>query len=277
MLNKCVNFLGLEPLSATNVPAPRGRVTSDITDMDLEHKALLFAEIAILSYFPLADAKKWANAMGFPEVTRISIKNDLAATILCNETDIVIGFRGSQNYENIEAVFSIDLMKDGALDGEVHRGFIQSFNKIWAKIETLLDSNKHVWATGHSLGGAHAAIAAVRAARRAGPNLDGVFTFGQPRIGDRTYVSNLGTDYYRWVNQYDPVPHLPTKWLKYAHSGREFYIKGGKIHERNFIFRFLAFLGRTVNFIPNSLGDHNVTEYRDAIARSNQESANGQR
>lgn len=277
MLNKCVNFMGLQSLNANNVTAPMSRVTSDIADMTLEHKALLFAEISILAYFNLTDAKKWADKLGFTEVNRISIKDDLCATILCNENDRVIAFRGSQTYTNIEEIFSIDLMNDGVLKGQAHRGFLTSFNKIWAKIEPLLDTQKKVWVTGHSLGGAHAAIAAVRAARRVGPNMDGIFTFGQPRIGNAAYVSNLGTEYFRWVNHHDPVPLLPSKWLKYRHAGRECYIKGGRYHERNFIFRFLAFLGSALNFVPQVLGDHDVTQYRDELMRSNQESANGQR
>lgn len=275
MLNKCVNFLGLQPLTANNVTAPMARVMTDISDMNLDHQSLLFVELSILAYFSLEDAQKWASIIGFSKVDRVEIKNDLAVTILCNESDIVVAFRGSQNFDNIEDIFSVDLMNDGVLAGQVHRGFIQSFDKVWPQVEALLDSQKKVWATGHSLGGAHAAIAAVRAARRAGPNMDGVFTYGQPRIGDHSYVSELGTDFYRMVNHHDPVPHLPTKWLKYAHGGRELYIKGGKVHTRNFIFRFLAFLGNAINFIPTSVDDHNVITYRSEIMRSNQESTNG--
>ncbi len=216
--------------------------------------------------------------MGFTQMVQVSFRDDLAVTIMSTAHDIVLAFRGMQNVNNLEYALKIEPEADGSMCGKAHCGFLTSFNRVWPLIAPILDSTKKVWATGHSLGGALAAIAAVRAARREGPNLDGLFTFGQPRIGNREYVSGLGTDSYRWVNHHDPVPSLPAKWMGYAHFGKEFFIKhDGKVTERNPIIRFLAFLGSIINYAPHAMSDHDVNTYRKAIVRANNESANGQR
>ena len=273
-----MNFLGMMPLNASTAPAPTARVATPIADQAFEDKAHLFSELSICAYFNLEDAKKWAQVIGFTQIVQVSFRDDLTVTIFSTPSDIVLAFRGVQNLSNLEYVLKCDREADGVLTGKAHKGFLVSFNRVWPLIAPILDSTKKVWATGHSLGGAMAAIAAVRAARREGPNLDGVFTFGQPRIGNGAYVSALGTDSYRWVNCHDPVPSLPTKWMGYAHFGKEFFIKhDGNVIERNPIFRLLTFLGSIINYAPHALDDHDVLQYRSAILRANIESANGQR
>ncbi|KAK9821773.1 hypothetical protein WJX81_007661 [Elliptochloris bilobata] len=78
-----------------------------------------------------------------------------------------------------------------------------------------------VWVTGHSLGGGMAHLFAVALALRSphglGKRLATLYTFAQPRIGDRKFVheSNrlLHKKHYRLANAIDIVPRVPpTKW-----------------------------------------------------------------
>jgi hypothetical protein len=79
------------------------------------------------------------------------------------------------------------------------------------------DGTRSLWITGHSLGGALAMLTAAFLANVQNHPLAGVYTFGQPRVGDpvfqRRYDETLGDITFRCVNNCDPVPHLPPREL----------------------------------------------------------------
>jgi hypothetical protein len=100
-----------------------------------------------------------------------------------------------------------------------------------------LDALEALYVTGHSLGGAMAAMMAVmlrheRKFRGDGDLTDrlrGVYTFGQPMIGDPRFARACERDAFlrdkliRYVYDCDVVPHLPPKTAgPYRHFGREF-------------------------------------------------------
>jgi hypothetical protein len=247
-----------------------------VMDMDFGTQAHLFCELSILAYFDLPGATMWGTQMGFTRITQTAIPNDLAVTIFSNDSDIIISFRGTQDFDNVEEDLAVELVADGDLQGKVHEGFLTSFNRIWEKLLPCIDARRHrVWVTGHSLGGALAAIAAVRAARREGANVDGLFTFGQPRVGSAAYTASLGIDSYRWVNHLDLVPALPPRFMGYSHFGKEFYIdRRGIVRERTTFNLFKRLIDR-LYLTPTAIGDHNMLKYRAAILRTNQESIHG--
>jgi triacylglycerol lipase len=110
--------------------------------------------------------------------------------------------------------------------GRVHRGFKAEVDRLWPRLEQALVSNtRPVWFTGHSLGGAMAAICAGRCRLsfiQSTPRA--LFTFGSPRIGNRKYVNHVRLEYYRFVNNNDIVPQVPPVWAGYRHSGKQVYI-----------------------------------------------------
>jgi triacylglycerol lipase len=149
------------------------------------------------------------------------------------EGAMVLAFRGSQalgdwiGHANIEpTAFALDL---GA-KGRVHGGFRTALEQVWPAVAAALDeaqaTGRGVWFTGHSLGGALAVMAAYRWAASTGHTPHGIVTFGQPRIGDATFASeveaSVGPQITRFINQGDPVPWL-MRTLKFAHSGRCVY------------------------------------------------------
>ncbi|MDN9032438.1 lipase family protein, partial [Enterobacter hormaechei] len=70
--------------------------------------------------------------------------------------------------------------------------------------------------TGHSLGGAVALLIAELLRHRSGFTYDIVlYTYGSPRVGDKTFVENARPlVHHRMVNQNDPVPSVPAAWMK---------------------------------------------------------------
>ena len=120
------------------------------------------------------------------------------------------------------------LVRDGA-GGRVHKGFLQALGKVWAGLSEHLRrlteaGGRTLWFTGHSLGGALAALSAERAAREYGANVGGLYIFGAPRIGDASFKARLdsgglGQKTFRVVYDADIIARVPPK-VFYQHVGR---------------------------------------------------------
>ena len=86
-----------------------------------------------------------------------------------------------------------------------------------------------VVATGHSLGGALASLAAA-VLRSQGTTVD-LYTYGAPKIGLESisqYLTNtnMGAT-FRVTHKNDPVPKLPPALLGFRHIGPEYYVTSG--------------------------------------------------
>lgn len=114
----------------------------------------------------------------------------------------------------------------------VERGMHGSYEDlrpgVEASVEALLKQhpNAPISLTGHSLGGAMAAHAAITFRLVKGWNVEPiVYTFGQPRVGDRNFSKWFAEHFPGWlrsVHWNDPVPHLPPEsLLGYRHPPRE--------------------------------------------------------
>lgn len=89
-----------------------------------------------------------------------------------------------------------------------------------------------LYLTGHSLGGALAVLAAAliywqEDLRDLRPLLRGIYTFGQPMVGDpdfaREFDGKFGNKLFRHVHSRDVMPHLPpTTAGTFAHFGQEY-------------------------------------------------------
>jgi triacylglycerol lipase len=236
-------------------------VDKRVDEMDLYTQTMLFCELSCLAYFSHNEVQDWAKKLNFLSV--VAIENDGGLAYLFEtETDLILSFRGSDNAQNRKTNFDLDLVKDGALAGKVHHGFLKLADKMINSFVTLLDANnceKKVWVTGHSLGGAIAAIMAVKAERRVGPNVDGIVTFGQPKIGNHAYIKGITTPYYRWVNHEDIVSKLPM-WL--PHFGSLKYLNNkGDLSIQTFISTLFIFPS------TQSIEDHDIVKYRAVLEK----------
>ncbi|GMS93182.1 hypothetical protein PENTCL1PPCAC_15357 [Pristionchus entomophagus] len=102
--------------------------------------------------------------------------------------------------------------------GKVNRYFMRAQDQLWRAVLEFLaryDYRNHtVIFTGHSLGGAMAALAAARTVKQGYRPSSAVklYTFGQPRTGSFEFAQNfdaLGIESYRVVYASDIVPHQP--------------------------------------------------------------------
>ena len=102
--------------------------------------------------------------------------------------------------------------------GTVHKGFMEAFVKIWEVVAPALQDIKGpLFYAGHSLGGALATLTASLRAPTA------LYTFGSPRVGNRTFTESMEHIHvHRVVNRHDVVPTLPLPGgpLDYCHVGK---------------------------------------------------------
>lgn len=139
---------------------------------------------------------------------------------------IVLSLRGTEPTELKDIISDLNIIpRNGEKQGLVHRGFAKALDNIWDDVETTLDAlyraGDVVYITGHSLGGALATVAAARS-----KYIAQVYTYGQPRVGDKTYSKNVKSKIYRHVHRADIVPSVPFGLL-YKHIGEIYYVDMG--------------------------------------------------
>lgn len=145
---------------------------------------------------------------------------------------IVVTFRGSDNTMNWISDFSYfksPYNRSGCNDCSVHIGFLNSYNSLANEIMEYMPflaatyPGAKVVVTGHSFGGALAALAAVDL------QLMGhavcLNTYGAPRVGESNFVnysnSLLTLTNLRAVYLNDPVPNLPPMAFNFVQGGTE--------------------------------------------------------
>lgn len=153
-------------------------------------------------------------------------RGTLAATIEDRETDTQVRIEQAHAGEFIIIFPGTASLRDWRTDakilktdwdgegGKAHRGFVEAYRSVGSQICVYLRDYgaERVTLTGHSLGGALATLCADVVADM-GLEIEGVYTFGSPRVGNRTFARNYNEDLahvtYRIVNARDPVPWLP--------------------------------------------------------------------
>ncbi|RFU77168.1 lipase [Trichoderma arundinaceum] len=148
---------------------------------------------------------------------------------------IVLSFRGSNNLRNfitdVVFAFSDSSLTDGA---EVHDGFSDAWDEV-ASAATAALTQAHaanpsfeIVATGHSLGGAVATLAAATL-RTQGFPVD-LYTYGSPRVGNdvfANFVTSQPGGEFRVTHVDDPVPRLPPIIFEYRHVSPEYWLSTG--------------------------------------------------
>ena len=229
---------------------------------------------------------------GFGHVEFFS--GDSTQCFVANHDDFaIVAFRGTEirkregrsDVQNIIPDLKADadvVLIDSGQGGKVHRGFKNGLDEVWEKEDLLnyitgLDKSNHrIWFTGHSLGAALATLAADRYG-----HVQGLYTFGSPRVGDIDFKNDFHISAYRFVNNNDIVTRVPPSGI-YHHVGDLKYIDSkGDIHdnasrwerltdgirgESLYLFNALGQL-RTgfANLIPDDIVDHVPTLYATHI------------
>lgn len=134
---------------------------------------------------------------------------------------------------------------------KMHRGFITAYMSVRDEIHDYIKNQTApaVTITGHSLGGALAALCAVDLQYNFADKVAiEVFTFGAPKAGNKGFRDSYNRrvpESYRFVHGMDIVAALPRSWQGYRHTDREDRL--GK--------RF------SLRFLSQRFEDHKITNY----------------
>lgn len=256
---------------------------NDIT----RNNALLLAAASNLAYENKTVCSKVTKDWGFDEFHFINSqdienqenrKNDTQGFVAANDKALLIAFRGTENIKDWMTNIKIEF--DEVVMGRVHHGFYSAAKHAWEQdiqpaLRNFRTNQQPIWITGHSLGGALALMTAamLQFEQSSGLNPHAVYTFGQPRIGNRAFAGKcnqaFGTRAYRFVNNNDIVPHVPWGALKlnYWHTEKSFYIDAnGKFYsDIPILKRALKGLEGIVKDIdnpgPDAINDHDMNRY----------------
>jgi len=169
----------------------------------------------------------------------VVVRDKVVITISRLRSVIFVSFRGTtRSFSDFKA--NLDIRKVRYQPGlgksaRIHRGFsdavLECFDEVVERLRVMNNPHVPVYVTGHSLGGAMAAIFYARldetdfhpfrhrCHHRVSPATS-CYTFGMPRYGDTSAKALLPQPYHTF-NELDAIPTLPPKLLGFADSANE--------------------------------------------------------
>ncbi|PVH73523.1 ferulic acid esterase A faeA [Cadophora sp. DSE1049] len=152
--------------------------------------------------------------------------------------ELIIAFKGTSSPKDLDTDLDALLVPLTAVGTScssclVHEGFQAGYNSLASVITSTIKSqlSSHpgykLTVTGHSLGGALAAIATSSFIGQRVP-VSATYTFGEPRNGNAAWAAYINkqipsANYYRVTHGNDGVPQIPPMVLNYAHHGAEYW------------------------------------------------------
>jgi triacylglycerol lipase len=270
---------------------PAFKIYSDIAKFDPNttkynaNNALVLADAARLAYLDEAEARsvaadQWKLA-NFAFVS--SAKTNTQAIVMGDGEFIIVAFRGTQPKVLKDWVSDAKFLfrRQGPV-GEVHRGFWDAFDSVRTEVQQQIDrfqdKGQSLWFTGHSLGAALAVLAVAQLRLRHDRPVNGLYTFGQPRVGDADFAAAFNADFgartFRFVNNNDIVTRVPPRVNGYRDVGRVLYFdsQGNLQDDISWWNRFLDRVkGLEADFGkvgPDNIKDHFGDGYADLLSRN---------
>ena len=179
--------------------------------------AWILSDAAFLAYCHPGYARMAWEIAGFGNFHFIT-GSEMECMIAWNDSSVIISFRGTElhSLSTLTEVLT-DLNTAPASfpsGGSVHKGFLAAFESLWEGENGLKEficglienrPERPVWITGHSLGGALAALCFASM-----PEAAGCYIYGSPKIGNPEFTA-LFDDRQLWRVEYnlDPVFKVP--------------------------------------------------------------------
>lgn len=222
------------------IPIPWNRFAPRWSAKHHAQDALAMALASALAYEKSSVVKaRLHGEWGFASAKTVSVRKggdiDTHAFIADDGQHILIAFRGSASKANWIANFQAVTDPGPFKKTRVHEGFQDTLFPGVLGLTKLLQerrsSSQAIWITGHSLGGALAALFAGML-RENGIDVAGLYTFGAPRAGNRHFARELNaaleqSNHFRYANEHDLVPHVPPEPL-FDHAGNRRLLRADK-------------------------------------------------
>jgi len=200
---------------------------------------------------------------------------DTQGFIIGNQRIIVIAFRGTEPSNLQDWMTDARIKLQPAFGGNVHSGFLTGLNHVWdllvEKLNEFQSQNQPILVTGHSLGAALATLAVARL-REMDKTVNGLYTFGSPRVGDIAFATKFNQDFeknaFRFVNDNDVVTRVVPRSFGYKHVGNLLYFdKNGILHQELEYWQNFkkAIRGGFHLLTGDAIADHNMDKYQNNI------------
>jgi triacylglycerol lipase len=230
-------------------------------------------------------AEQTAKDWGFERIFFFD-RGGTQAILLADQEKIIVGFRGTEPDLLSDWITDAKIRKTAGPGGNVHRGFKEALNWIWLDVEKTIEwlrealpkeKQQTLWFTGHSLGGALATMAAAFCKFNEDPIiLNGLYTYGQPRVGSEKFAANFNTAFksqsFRFVNDADVVTRVPPSICDYSHIGQlKYFDRLGNVQSDGDLSWWSTFWDRVEGeldnyrnrsprgYQPNSVADHDLS------------------
>lgn len=183
--------------------------------------AVALCNASLLTYSPQAQVQRFLANWKFEE-SRILRGFSTQGFVARRDDIVIVAFRGTEPINADDWLSDVNYHQrtlDDDVPGLLHGGFANALGagvseQMRDAVASLAAEEKtRLFITGHSLGGALAVLAAALLHFHFHRRIAGVFTYGQPRVGNpafsTAYDQALGAVTFRYVNDLDLVPHVP--------------------------------------------------------------------
>jgi triacylglycerol lipase len=241
------------------------------------------ASAAELIYAPIAVVEQ--TAIDRWNSTRFHFL-DIEATqcfVAADDESITVCFRGTETDDAHDWIVDLNFdLIDGPLGGRVHAGFYDALSCVWCLLDSEVrrlqtERPRKLWVTGHSLGAGLATLAVARWCEQRQP-VAGLYTFGQPRTGDREFARYFDFAFrpyaFRIVNHLDVVTRTPPRSLGYCHAGTFVYFDQDGVVAcdidwwRRFLNRWHGTIETILDWGREGIDDHRMSNYRQCVEKA---------
>jgi len=247
---------------------------------------------ANLAYQDADEIEETAESWGFGNF-RFFDREETEAFLVHDDRAIILSFRGTEPTHLQDLLADAKLLLTDGPFGQVHRGFLAALEAVWPQIDAEIRRVKDearervettgqgevptLFVTGHSLGAALATLAVAKLRVEDRP-VHGLYTFGQPRTGDRAFAREFNADFksqtFRHVNNNDVVTRVPPRTFQYSHVGTlRYFDVNGDIHEdigwwNRFLDRVRGRLEDLGDLGTDGLKDHDMARYMKGLEKA---------
>lgn len=214
--------------------------------------------------------------------TLYSCDRDSQMYVCKYDNKLSITFRGTESGRDILTDLNLILvelplknLEEKEDVAEVHWGFYNQFSELKPNIDKIVKEyydtadtvNKEIIFSGHSLGGALATISALNYANKYPDITVDCITLGSPRVGNNKFAEMFNksvSSSYRFVNDNDPIPCLPTAW-RYKHVKGCVWLTNDEVRTKINVWRgwhfFKNYILSFFGFGYDASQDHNCQGY----------------
>jgi triacylglycerol lipase len=255
-------------------PVEPASIGSEITPVHLDFGEIYtYAERSSVAYADAATIRR-----KYPNTVRVKTPGNSSVLYFLERDDRrriqIITIRGTHGDKNIAEDLNFTVRDDRRIAIPVHSGFDRTTRLIYHDVKPYLKPGYKTYVTGHSLGGAVAAILAIYLIED-GVNVERVVTFGQPRFTTTNAVKRLQfLPLTRVVDENDVVPLVPPSDLSdpvfgsYDHVGPEVILLAGPdfvyLPSHDATRLAIGAFWRSLDFA--NIKDHNIRLYLRRIA-----------